>query len=169
MTASDRHAHDSHPELPLDPDAAQPGVYVWPPHLTPLLQITVFAGGCFGALARYETTLALPSSKNSWPMATFLANLVGAFLLGFLLESLVRRGADKGPRRVIRLGLGTGFMGAFTTYSTFAVEVVQLIRHQHIGLATLYASGSLIGGILCAGSGIWVAAAHHKRRARSRA
>src|SRR5699024_11239433 len=54
------------------------------------------------------------------PVGTFLANISGAFLLGLLVESLSRRGADHGRRRDLRLLLGTGLLGGYTTYSALA-------------------------------------------------
>ena len=75
-------------------------------------------------------------------------NLTGAFLRGVLLEALIRRGPDEGRRRTIRLAAGTGFMGAFTTYSTLATEAVHLGTTNHLTGAVLYAVLSLVGGVL---------------------
>ena len=153
---------DTHPELPLDPDALQPGVYKWPPHFMPGLQLTVLFGGCFGTLARYEIENWLPAPADSLPYGTLLINLLGAFLLGALLESLARRGADKGRRQLIRLGVGTGFMGAFTTYSTLAVEVSLLANHGHELSGLLYAALSVVGGLVCCAAGIHLAESYHR-------
>lgn len=157
-------ARDTHPELPLDPDVIQPGVYKWPPHFTPVLLGTVFIGGCAGALARYGVMAAWPTASNSFPTVTFFVNLLGAFLLGMLLEGLSRRGRDDGLLRIARLLLGTGFIGAFTTYSTFAVETSQLVRHGSLGIALLYVASSIIGGLLLCAIGIKIAASYHKRK-----
>ena len=90
---------DTHPELPLDPDAGHPGEYRWPLHFTPGAQLVVFIGGCLGTLTRYEIENYLPSAASQIPYATLLMNLLGAFLLGMLLEALAQRGADEGRRR----------------------------------------------------------------------
>ena len=158
------HPKDTHPELPLDPDVSQPGVYKWPPYFTPALVLVVFIGGCFGTAARYWVSQHIISNPDGWPTATLFGNLLGAFLLGLLLEGLVRLGADNGARRIARLGVGTGFMGAFTTYSTLAVETNLLFQHSHFAMAAGYAAASLFGGVLCGTLGIQLAAIHHKRR-----
>ena len=157
-------ARDTHPELPIDPDVVQPGVYKWPPHFTPILLGTVFIGGCAGALARYGVISVWPTVTGSFPVATLFVNLLGAFLLGILLEGLSRRGPDAGLLRIVRLLVGTGFMGAFTTYSTFAVETNQLIRHGSPEVASLYVACSILGGLLVCAVGIKIAAAHHTKR-----
>jgi CrcB protein len=122
----------------------------------------VAAGGVLGAPARYAISQALPASGRAFPTATFIANLSGALLLGLLLEALVRRGADVGNRRTARLLLGTGFCGAYTTYSTLAVDTVNLARAHRVGVAVAYAVGSVILGLLATAVGIAVGAAHHR-------
>lgn len=155
---------DTHPELPLDPDAVRPGAYKWPPHFTPSFILIVFIGGCLGAAARYWISLQLAAPTNGWPVGTFSINLLGALLLGFLLEGLTRLGDDTGVRRTTRLAVGTGFMGAFTTFSTLAIETTLLLRNNNLALAGWYAGLSIFGGIVCSTLGIWVAASHHKLR-----
>lgn len=158
---------DSHPELPVDPDVLQPRNLKRPPHLTAEFQVIVFLGGCLGTLARYGIMLRLPASTGTWPAATLSVNMVGAFLLGFLLEALARRGNDTGVRRLLRLAFGTGFMGAFTTYSSFAVEANLLVKHGNMTLAAIYILVSLIGGILVCTCGIWLASMGSARRRRA--
>ena len=155
---------DTHPELPVDPDVVQPGVYRWPPHFTPAFLLAVFIGGCLGTAARYWVSLQFPASVSGWPIATFIVNLLGAFILGFLLEGLARLGPDDGVRRIARLSIGTGFMGGFTTYSTMSVDINILLRGSHVALAAWYAGTSLAGGIICSAIGIGLAATHHKRQ-----
>lgn len=157
-------ARDTHPELPIDPDVVQPGVYRWPPHFTPILLCTVFIGGTMGALARYELITVWPTAINSFPLSTLFVNLLGAFLLGTLLEALSRRGPDAGLLRTVRLLVGTGFMGAFTTYSTFAVEANQLVRHGSLTVALLYVVTSIIGGLMVCAIGIKIAATYHSKK-----
>ena len=126
----------------------------------------VAAGGVSGAAAREALAQALPASRNGIPVATLAANLSGAFLLGLLLEALVRAGADSGWRRAARLVAGTGFMGAFTTYSTFATETDLLVRAGHSPTALLYVLVSLAGGLAATAAGLAAGAiAAHRPRA----
>ncbi|KAA0097838.1 fluoride efflux transporter CrcB [Mycolicibacterium sp. P1-18] len=153
---------DSHAELPSDPDVAARANR--PLHLLPSSLAWVFAGGVIGTALRYYGELVLPHDGSSWPWATFLVNLLGAFLLGTLLEALARLGDDSGWRLRARLFAGTGGCGAFTTYSTFALEAVLLTRHGHAGTAIAYGLVTVVGGVLTAWLGIVVAAAVHHRR-----
>jgi CrcB protein len=156
---------DSHAELPSDPDvSAAPSR---PLHLRPSALAWVFAGGVVGTALRYVVEILIPHDASGWPWATFLINISGAFILGCLLEGLVRLGDDSGWRRRARLCAGTGGCGAFTTYSTFALEVVLLGRHGHVATAISYGLVSVVGGVFSAWLGIVVAASVHRRGARS--
>jgi CrcB protein len=94
-------------------------------------------------------------------------NLIGSFLLGVLVEALSASGPDRGVRRGMRLTLGTGVLGGFTTYSTFMVETADRLRNGHAPLALAYLVGSVIFCLLAAGLGISLTArAHRARRTR---
>jgi fluoride exporter len=120
----------------------------------------VLVGGAIGTAARAALESAFPAQPGGWPWTTFAINVTGSFLLGLLLETLSRRGPDAGLRRYLRLGLGTGVMGGYTTYSTFAVETVRLLGLGGgavvVGLG--YALGSVVLGLAAAFAGMWVAA-----------
>ncbi|MFW0775713.1 fluoride efflux transporter FluC [Paenarthrobacter nitroguajacolicus] len=122
----------------------------------------VAAGGVFGALTRYGLGLAIPA-PGAWPLPILLINLSGALALGALLEGLSRRGPDVGNRRVLRLALGTGFLGAYTTYSTLALDAVQLFTAGEAPGAVGYLSLSLVGGAVATTAGVWLGAWHHRR------
>ncbi|MCB5292416.1 fluoride efflux transporter FluC [Arthrobacter sp. SO3] len=154
-------------DLPIDSDAADAGTLGAarahrPVHLHPGFVLVVITGGVFGALARFGLSTVLPS-PGGWPLPTLIINLTGALLLGVLLEALVRRGADAGRLRVIRLLAGTGFMGAFTTYSTLALETNTLLGAGRPADALVYLGATLLGGAVATVAGIRVAAGHHSR------
>ncbi|KRE80389.1 chromosome condensation protein CrcB [Arthrobacter sp. Soil763] len=136
-------------------------------HLHPGFVLVVVGGGVAGALARYGLGTVLPS-PGGWPLPTLAINLAGAFLLGALLEALVRRGPDAGRLRVIRLFAGTGFMGAFTTYSSLTLETTTLLGAGRAGDALGYVAATVIGGAVATVAGIRAAAGQHARQAPRR-
>lgn len=136
-----------------------------PLHLRPSAIVTVAAGGAVGTSARYATALLLPP-LGVLPVATIVVNLVGAFLLGVLLEGLARRGSDEGGRRTVRLLLGTGVLGGFTTYSTFSLDTVALLEAGRIGETLLYTGVTLVVGTAAAALGVVVAARRSPAGAR---
>lgn len=134
-----------------------------PLHLDPRAIGWVFGGGVLGAYARYGLSVAVPA-PGGWPVVTVLINVLGAFLLGLLLEALIRRGSDIGWARRLRLVAGTGFLGAFTTYSTFAVDAVHLLQAGRPAEAFGYLAATLPVGGAATALGIWLAAVSHRLR-----
>ncbi len=140
------------------PETAHPAPTPVPAaHHRPALLAAVLLGGVVGTLVRTLLESALPPGAGAWPWTTFLINVFGSAMLGGLLESLARRGPDRGLRRLIRLGGGTGVIGGFTTYSTFAVEADQLALAGRPILAIGYAVGSIAAGLAAAGLAICAA------------
>ena len=117
--------------------------------MTPYLAAA--AGGVLGALARWGVGEALPHSPGAWPWATVLVNLTGCLVLGVLLAALFARHPDS---RWLRPFLGTGVLGGYTTFSTFAVDAVQLTDAGAAGTAALYVVVSVVGGVLAAAAGV---------------
>ncbi len=154
---------DTHSELPTDPDAPS----ARPLHLQPMALLWVFAGGVLGTCLRVALEAALPHDSSQWPWVTFLINLIGASILGGLLEGLVNVGDDSGWLQRARLLGGTGGCGAFTTYSTLALEILLLGRDAHMATAVGYGLASIVGGVAMAWLGIVSAAELHRRRAES--
>lgn len=116
----------------------------------------VALGGAIGTGAREVISLAVPPIGGV-PVAILGINVVGAFLLGLLLESLLRRGPDIGLRRDLRLFLGTGVLGGFTTYSALAADSSVLLIEGSALVGVLYAVGSVVLGVLASWSGIVLA------------
>lgn len=127
-----------------------------PVHLRWRYIALVFVGGSLGTAARYLLSVVIPSWQGI-PLPTIAVNVVGAFVLGLLLEALVRGGPDEGIRRDLRLLVGTGFLGGFTTYSTFAVESVALGSGGLVDFL-VYAGGTLVIGAAASAAGILAAA-----------
>jgi CrcB protein len=120
----------------------------------------VFIGGAAGTLSRYGLTLLIPDWSGV-PVATCGINAAGAFLLGLLLEVLALGGPDRGRRRLLRLLLGTGFLGGFTTYSALAVDTDVLISDGRVLAASAYALGTLALGLVGAATGMLLARRLH--------
>lgn len=114
--------------------------------------VIVAAGGAAGTLARHGIGQWL-STDGLFPVATFVVNVSGSFLLGLLATALLLRGGDTGGRRDVRLLLGTGMLGGYTTYSAFALETDQLISAGEVGHALLYSFGAVALGLLAALAG----------------
>jgi CrcB protein len=105
----------------------------------------IFAGGFVGAIARAELAQAMPFHVGSWPWATTLVNVVGAFLLGYLTTRLQERLPVSAYRRPL---LGTGLCGALTTFSTMQVEILRMLDGGQVGLAAAYGLTSIVVGFL---------------------
>jgi len=120
----------------------------------PGLLALVFVGGAVGTTLRYLLASRWPAGDGQWPWTTFAVNLTGSFALGALLTVLARGGSDDGVRRRLRLGLGTGLLGGYTTYSTFILETDQLLRTGHGTTAVVYALVSVVLGVAAAVVGV---------------
>ena len=105
----------------------------------------IFAGGFIGAAARAELDELLPTKAGEWPWATFIVNIVGAFLVGYFTTRLQERLPLSAYRRPL---LGTGLCGALTTFSTMQLELLEMLDHGDGGLAAAYAGASLAAGFL---------------------
>jgi fluoride exporter len=121
-----------------------------PPYRQPGLLALVFVGGAAGTIARWATGLVVPHVLRV-PLATLAVNVVGAFLLGVLLERL------GGRRRALRLTLGTGLCGGFTTYSALANDTAGLVREGLVGHALAYALATVVLGLAASALGIALA------------
>jgi len=103
----------------------------------------VFTGGALGALARALLEDALPHAPGAWPWATFTLNVTGALLLGWAVTRLQERLPLSAYRRPF---LGTGICGGLTTFSTFQLELLQMLDAGHAALALGYAAASVAAG-----------------------
>jgi CrcB protein len=155
-------------ELPIDPDlarddAAQPTVEralrtgpTRARRTEPSVLAAIALGGALGTPARYGVAQLIRVAPDTFPWSTFWTNVTGSLALGLLLALLLERFP---PSRYLRPFVATGFLGAYTTYSTFAVETDLLIKDGHAGTAAVYALGSLLAGFGAVWVGIWAARA----------
>jgi CrcB protein len=115
-----------------------------------LRALAIVSGGAVGALARAGLAELFPAAAGEWPWGTFVANQLGALLLGWLSTELAEVVV---PTRLWRPLLGTGLCGALTTFSAFQVETIQIARHDRPGLAVAYVVVSITIGMACAVAG----------------
>lgn len=130
----------------------------WPATLRPALVGWVVLGGMAGTTLRDQLGHMFPATPGGWPWTTFAINVSGAFLLGLLLTALSASGPDEGARRAARLGVGTGVVGGYTTYSSFMVESVSLVGGGHGFVALVYDAASLVAGFAAAFAGTMLGA-----------
>ena len=110
--------------------------------------IEVALGAGLGASVLYLMTQVLKSRTRVFPWATFIINITGALLLGFLLSKITSSH--------ILLLLGTGFLGGYTTFSTFQVELVTLINNNKQKMMFIYLLLTVLCGILAVYCGSWL-------------
>jgi fluoride exporter len=114
----------------------------------------IMVGAMGGTSLRNLLESAWPATPGGWPWTTFWINLAGSFVLGVLLESLSASPLSEAWQRGLRLGLGTGLLGGFTTYSTFATETASLGTSGEVAVSFGYALASVASGVLLAAAGM---------------
>jgi CrcB protein len=110
--------------------------------------ILVMAGGAIGAALRYLASLALPA-RGGWPWATFSVNVAGGLAMGLLAATLIKGQAGE----AMRLFLGVGVLGGFTTFSAFSLEGWRMIESGQWVLATGYAAASVVASVAATAAG----------------
>ncbi|MBM3675576.1 MAG: hypothetical protein FJW88_11665 [Actinobacteria bacterium] len=139
----------------IDPDLTVPRHL--PRRVRPLVLLLVAVGGALGTACRYGVARAMPVETSSFPWATFTVNVTGCLLLGALLTCIVERWP---PSRCVRPFAAIGFLGAFTTFSTFVVDADVLVRDGHAATAVGYFASSLLMGV----GAVYVGIAAARRR-----
>lgn len=114
--------------------------------------LIVFGAGGAGSVARYLVGVAV--GPRAFPYATLLVNLVGSFLIAFVFGVAAAR-TDMSAN--LKLGLTTGFMGGFTTYSSFNFETTKLVLDGHTARALLNVGATLAGAFAAGLLGWWLA------------
>jgi fluoride exporter len=119
-----------------------------------LRYLAVGAAGFLGAIARYLVATLFGNLNKAFPIGTLVINVSGSLFLGWFLTYCAARNVSN----LTRLAIGTGFVGAYTTFSTFMWESSSLATDQGAGLlAIMNLLGSLILGILAVRLGIAIA------------
>jgi fluoride exporter len=113
----------------------------------PRVVVAVALGGALGAAARYGISQAVHITPATFPWGTFWINVSGSLVLGFFLAVVLRRFPKT---RYLRPFAASGFLGSYTTYSTFATETDLLIRNGRAGIAGAYVALSLATGFTAA-------------------
>ena len=148
--------------LPVDPDLDENVAMRLPTtglprrrfgHARPDGVAVVAAGGMLGVAARYGVGRAIPRPDGAFPWATLWINISGSFVLGVFIVIVFER---LGPTRYLRPFFGTGFVGSFTTFSTFSVETDLLIKDGHVTTAAAYVASTVVVGLLSAWLGICI-------------
>ncbi|MEO2206447.1 fluoride efflux transporter CrcB [Paenibacillus pabuli] len=109
-------------------------------------------GGFLGTLTRYSIQLGIPAANVGFPWAVLLINAIGSLFLGWFFTIAV---PDKVTPQ-LRLAIGTGFTGAFTTFSTFTLDIVRLSEGGMWVKTVIYTLVSLLAGLLLCALGIKV-------------
>ena len=155
---------DDWDDLPIDPDLVDadvgPGPSRRPGPPDPRVLAAISLGAMPGALARYGISRLVVVAPGTFPWATFWTNMSGSFALGALLVILVEHFP---PSRYARSFAGTGFLGAYTTFSTFSVEADVLVKDGHVTTAAAYVVASLVVGIAVAWAGVVLARSVRRR------
>jgi CrcB protein len=116
--------------------------------------VLVAVGGVGGTASRYELERLAPARAGAFPWTTFAVNVSGALVLGAVLTLVTGRWEQHRGAAVARPLLTTGFLGAYTTWSTYMVEVSLLARDRADGVAFAYLAASLVAGIIAATVGV---------------
>jgi CrcB protein len=114
--------------------------------------LIVFGAGGAGCVARYLIAQAV--GRRDFPYATLVVNLVGSFLIAFVLELALLR---KDIPIHLQLALTTGFMGGFTTYSAFNFETTRLMLDGHTARGVVNVCVTVLGALAAGLAGLWVA------------
>ncbi|MGB9372640.1 MAG: fluoride efflux transporter CrcB [Jiangellales bacterium] len=136
--------HDPVDDLPVDPDVIRRPVQRghqrrWD------IALAIAAGGAIGGSLRYATGQLISSSERGFPWSTFTENVVGCFVLAALMVYMTDVWR---PQRYLRPFLGTGVLGGFTTFSTYANETRELLQTGELMIAFLYVAGTVVVGLL---------------------
>jgi fluoride exporter len=120
--------------------------------------IAISFGAVAGALSRYYLTLWFAQRYEGFPYGTFVINMTGCLGMGFFFTLASERIPAIPPE--VRLLVAVGFLGAYTTFSTYGIDTVNLLRHGSLWKASFYWAGSAVLGVICVQLGVILASIH---------
>ncbi len=116
--------------------------------------IAVAVGGAFGAVARYAiSTWIFDSTSHKFPYATLSVNVLGSFVMGIFFVLILEKGLLLPAWRGV---LMIGFLGAFTTFSTFSLDALGLWQNGHVFMSLVYMLATVILCLIAISSAIWL-------------
>ena len=110
--------------------------------------LLVFIGGGLGAVSRFLVTTALAGKLGNFPLGTLTANFFGSLLMGLVIGLLAGRFES------VRLFVAVGFLGGFTTFSSFSAETLSLIQNGQIFAASANIIVSIVAGLMACAVGL---------------
>ena len=113
--------------------------------------ILVMAGGAVGAALRFQLACMLPVSAGGWPWPTFAANVAGGLAMGMLAAWALLQGDAGEPMRLL---IGVGLLGGFTTFSAFSLEMAMIFERGQVMLAVSYALASVVLALIAVFAGL---------------
>jgi CrcB protein len=153
MAPEDRHEVTT-AQADIDPDLIEGAARRSPERTRPArlgILLAIALGGMLGTPARYAVGRVVHVAPGSFPWSTFVVNVSGSLVLGVLLTLIVGRWP---PSRHLRPFAAIGFLGAYTTFSTYMVEADLLLKDGQAGVALAYVLGSLVVGLAAVYVGI---------------
>lgn len=111
-----------------------------------MIYLYIGLAGSLGAVARYAISIIMVHDSG-FPFSTLLVNLIGCYALAYLMSRRLRFSSK------LKSAISTGFLGSFTTFSAFSVETITMIEANQIGIAILYITVSIVGGIMMSNLG----------------
>ncbi|MEU3738042.1 fluoride efflux transporter CrcB [Streptomyces sp. NPDC032198] len=119
---------------------------VWP------VVAVVAVGGAIGASARYGASLIWPTVPGAFPTTTLLVNVIGCAVMGAFMVILTEA---RTPHRLLRPFFGTGVLGGFTTFSTYALDIERLVDAGHARTGLAYLGLTLLAALAAVWSAAW--------------
>ena len=116
-----------------------------------MIILSVAIGGAIGSLLRYHLSTLNFLSNSVFPASTFLVNVIGSFAIGVLFFLLKDSNNDH-----LKSFLMIGFLGGFTTFSAFTIDVLDLFQNDQYLISVIYICGSVIVSLLAVYLGFWI-------------